>query len=69
MIATIQTLVLLLAVVAAVAVVATRLKIPQSILLVLTGVVLALIPGIPTIELSRIRPAACLAAGHLFLRF
>ena len=52
MITTIQTLVLLLAVVAAVAVVATRLKIPQSILLVLTGVVLALIPGLPTIELS-----------------
>jgi monovalent cation/hydrogen antiporter len=52
MITTIQTLVLLLAVVAAVAVVAARLKIPQSILLVLTGVVLALIPGLPTIELS-----------------
>jgi Sodium/hydrogen exchanger family len=52
MITTIQTLVLLLAVVAAVVVVAARLKIPQSILLVLTGVVLALIPGLPTIELS-----------------
>src|SRR6202045_1540573 len=52
MITTIQTLVLLLAVVAAVAVVAARLKIPHSILLVLTGVVLALIPGLPTIELA-----------------
>jgi monovalent cation/hydrogen antiporter len=52
MITTIQTLVLLLAVIAAVAVVAARLKIPQSILLVLTGVVLALIPGLPTIELA-----------------
>ncbi|HMF05458.1 MAG TPA: Na+/H+ antiporter [Methylocella sp.] len=52
MIATIQTLVLLLAVVAAVAVVAARLKIPQAILLVLTGVVLALIPGLPTVELA-----------------
>src|ERR1700726_3509579 len=52
MITTIQTLVLLLAVVAAVAVVAARLEIPHSILLVLTGVVLALIPGLPTIELA-----------------
>ena len=52
MITTIQTLVLLLAVAAAVAVVAARLKIPQSILLVLTGVVLALIPGLPTVELA-----------------
>ncbi len=52
MIATIQTLVLLLAVVAAVAVVAAKLKIPQAILLVLTGVVLALIPGLPTVELA-----------------
>jgi monovalent cation/hydrogen antiporter len=52
MIATIQTLVLLLAVVAAVAVVAARLKIPQAILLVLTGVGLALIPGLPTVELA-----------------
>src|SRR3984893_11151950 len=52
MITTIQTLVLLLAVIAGVAVVAARLKIPHSILLVLTGVVLALIPGLPTIELA-----------------
>lgn len=52
MIPTIQTLVFLLAVIAAVAIVAARLKIPPSILLVLTGVVLALIPGLPTIELA-----------------
>ncbi|MGH6825728.1 MAG: Na+/H+ antiporter, partial [Methyloceanibacter sp.] len=49
---TIQVLVLLLAVVAAVAVVANRFKIPPSILLVLTGVVIALIPGLPPVELA-----------------
>ena len=49
---TIQVLVVLLAVVAAVAVVANRLKVPPSILLVLTGVVIALIPGLPTVELA-----------------
>ncbi len=52
MISTIQILVLLLAVVAAVAVLAARLKIPQAILLVLTGVILALVPGLPTLELA-----------------
>ena len=52
MIPTVQILVLLLAIVAAVAVVAARLKIPPAILLVLTGVVLALLPGLPTIELE-----------------
>jgi monovalent cation/hydrogen antiporter len=52
MVSTIQTLVLLLAIIAAVAVVANRLKIPPSILLVSTGVVLALIPGLPTIEIA-----------------
>jgi monovalent cation/hydrogen antiporter len=51
MLVTIQTLVFLLFVLAAVAVAAARLKIPASILLVLTGVVLALIPGLPTIEI------------------
>src|SRR3984893_840108 len=49
---TIQILVFLLGVLAAVAVVAARLKIPPAILLVLTGVVLALIPGLPTVELA-----------------
>src|SRR5229473_6721303 len=52
MIPTIQILVLLLVVVAAVAVVAARLKIPASILLVLTGIVLALVPGLPAVELA-----------------
>jgi Na+/H+ antiporter len=52
MVTEIQTLTLLLVVVAAVAVVAARLKIPQAILLVLAGVVLAIIPGLPTIELA-----------------
>jgi monovalent cation/hydrogen antiporter len=52
MIPTIQILVLLLVVVAAVAVVARRLKIPPAILLVLTGVVLALVPGLPTVQLA-----------------
>ena len=52
MISTIQILVLLLAVVAAVAVLAARLKIPPAILLVLTGVVLALVPGLPALALA-----------------
>ncbi len=38
--------------IAAVAVVAARLKIPPAILLVLAGVILALIPGLPTVELA-----------------
>src|SRR5438093_896918 len=49
---TLQTLVLLLAVVAAIAIVAARLKIPAAIPLVLAGVGLALIPGLPQIELA-----------------
>src|SRR3954452_1840076 len=52
MISTIQALILLLAVVAAVAVVANRLEIPPAILLVLTGVLLALVPGLPPVELA-----------------
>ena len=52
MIPTIQILVLLLIVIAAVSVVAARLKIPPAILLVLTGVLLALIPGLPTVTLA-----------------
>ena len=52
MIPTIQILVLLLIVIAAVAVVAARLKIPPAILLVITGVILALIPGLPTVKLQ-----------------
>src|SRR5579863_9329647 len=52
MIATIQTLVFLLAVIAAIAVVAKRSGIPPAILLVLSGVGLALVPGLPTIEIA-----------------
>jgi monovalent cation/hydrogen antiporter len=49
---TFQILILLLAVISAVALVAKRLKIPPAILLVITGVVLALIPGLPTLQLA-----------------
>jgi monovalent cation/hydrogen antiporter len=52
MLPTIQILVFLLIVIAAVAVAAARLKLPPAILLVITGVVLALIPGLPTVELA-----------------
>src|SRR5437764_1370785 len=52
MIPTIQTLILLLIVIAAIAVAETRLRIPSAILLMLTGVILALIPGLPTVELA-----------------
>ena len=48
----IQIIVLLFVVVAAAAVLAARLKTPPSILLVVIGVLLALIPGLPTIELA-----------------
>jgi len=48
----IQIVVLLLVVVAAVAVLAMRLKTPPAILLVLAGVLLALIPGLPTVDLA-----------------
>lgn len=51
-ITTIQILVLLLIVICAVAVVAARLKVPPAILLVLTGVALALVPGLPAVELE-----------------
>jgi len=49
---TIQILILLLIVIAVVSVVAARLKIPPAILLVLTGVILALVPGLPTVRLA-----------------
>jgi monovalent cation/hydrogen antiporter len=52
MISTIQVLIVLLAVVAAVAVISNRLKIPPAILLVLTGVLIGLVPGLPPIELA-----------------
>jgi monovalent cation/hydrogen antiporter len=52
MLPTIHILVFLLTVAAAIAVVAARLKIPPAILLVLAGVLLALIPGLPTVALA-----------------
>ena len=51
-ITTIQLLVGLLVVVSVVAFASNRLKVPHAILLVLTGVVLALVPGLPTLELE-----------------
>jgi monovalent cation/hydrogen antiporter len=48
----IQILVLLLIAIAAVGVVAKRANLPPAILLVLTGVVLALIPGLPAVRLA-----------------
>ena len=52
MIPTIQILILLLIVIACVAVIAARLQIPPAILLVLTGVFLALVPGLPAVKLA-----------------
>jgi Na+/H+ antiporter len=52
MIQTLQLLVVLLAVIASVEAVATRLKLPSAILLVMTGVVLALLPKLPAITLA-----------------
>src|ERR1700732_4556331 len=52
MTATIQTLIFLLVVIASVAVAETRRRVPSAILLMLTGVILALIPGLPTVELA-----------------
>src|SRR5213595_1300929 len=52
MIPTIQILILLLVVIAALAVVEARLRVPGAILLVLAGIVLGLIPGLPTVELA-----------------
>ena len=52
MIPTVQILVALLPVIAAVAYAASRLKIPPSILWVMTGVGLALLPGLPTVQLE-----------------
>jgi CPA1 family monovalent cation:H+ antiporter len=48
----IQVLVLLLIVIAAVGVVAKRVGVPPAIFLVLTGVLLALVPGLPTVRLA-----------------
>ncbi|HTY51048.1 MAG TPA: cation:proton antiporter, partial [Steroidobacteraceae bacterium] len=52
MVRTLQLLVLLLVVIAAVEALAERLRIPASILLVVSGVLLALIPGLPAVNLA-----------------
>src|SRR5918998_5486839 len=52
MAAILQILLLLLAVLALVAVIARRLHTPPSILLVIAGILLALVPGLPKIELA-----------------
>src|ERR1700712_4350629 len=52
MTATIQILLLLLAVLVAAAVIARRLNTAPSIVLVIAGVALALIPGLPRMELA-----------------
>ena len=49
---TFQILILLLAVISAVGLIAKRLKIPPAILLVITGVGLAFIPDLPTLQLA-----------------
>ena len=52
MIHSVEILVVLLGVIAAVGVAARRLGIPSAILLVLTGIALALVPGLPTVRLA-----------------
>jgi Na+/H+ antiporter len=49
---TFQILILLLAVISLVGLIAKRLQIPPAILLVITGVGLALIPGLPSLQLA-----------------
>src|SRR5271169_4093645 len=49
---TIQTILMLLAVLVVVAVIARRLAVAPSILLVIAGIALALLPGLPRIELA-----------------
>jgi CPA1 family monovalent cation:H+ antiporter len=52
MIQSVEILIVLLGVIAAVGVAARRLGIPSAILLVLTGIGLALVPGLPTVRLA-----------------
>src|SRR6478752_10077379 len=52
MAAVVQTLLFMLAELAAVAVVAKRLNVSPSILLVIAGICMALIPGLPRVELA-----------------
>lgn len=49
---TVQILILLLTAIAVVSVAALRLKVPPAILLVVSGVALALVPGLPTVKLA-----------------
>jgi Na+/H+ antiporter len=52
MLSLMQILLVLLVVIAAVAVLASRLQVPPAILLVITGVILALVPGLPPVRLA-----------------
>ncbi len=52
MAATIEVFIVLLIAISAASVVALRLKIPPAILLVIAGVILALVPGLPTVKLD-----------------
>lgn len=52
MLLTLQTLIVLLTVIAAVAAVARRIRIPPAILLVIAGLLLAFLPGLPAVELA-----------------
>ena len=52
MLPTIEILISLLAVIAAISVLAARLEVPPAILLVVAGVALALIPGLPSVRLA-----------------
>src|SRR5215813_8089796 len=52
MAATLQTLLLLLAVMVIVAIVSRRINVAPTILLVIAGIGLALVPGVPRIELA-----------------
>jgi monovalent cation/hydrogen antiporter len=52
MTSTIQILISLLIVIVAVSIISKRLKVPPSILLVIAGVVLALVPGLPPVTLA-----------------
>src|SRR5579863_6315898 len=52
MLPTIEILISLLAVIAAISLLARRLELPPAILLVAAGVALALIPGLPTVRLA-----------------
>ena len=63
-----EVLILMLCVIAGAAVAANRLKVPPAIVLVITGLILAVLPGLPAVDLAPdLDPAARAAADHLFL--